>query len=92
MKKLKTRWTDQVLEHPDQVLAEYPRPSMRRESYVNLNGYWDYVITGKGKRPERYAGRILVPFSPEAPLSGAERSLHPSQVLWYRRMLPGEVE
>ena len=53
MKKLKTRWTDQVLERPDQVLAEYPRPSMRRESYVNLNGYWDYVITGRGKRPEQ---------------------------------------
>lgn len=91
MKKLKTRWTDQVLERPDQVLAEYPRPSMRRESYVNLNGYWDYVITGRGKRPEQYAGKILVPFSPEAPLSGVERSLHPSQVLWYRRSLPAAV-
>ncbi len=28
--------------HP---LPEYPRPSMRRDSYVNLNGPWDYAIT-----------------------------------------------
>lgn len=91
MKKLKTRWTDQVLEHPEAVLSEYPRPSMKRESYVNLNGYWDYGITGRGKKPEMYTGKILVPFSPEAPLSGVEQHLHPRQVLWYRRDLPGQV-
>ncbi len=92
MKKLKTRWSDQVLQNPDQVLCEYPRPSMRRESYVNLNGYWDYEITGRGKRPQSFAGQILVPFSPEAPLSGVERHLHPRQVLWYKRSLPEEVK
>lgn len=91
MKKLKTRWTDQVLAHPEAVLTEYPRPSMRRESYVNLNGYWEYAITGKGKKPDPYAGKILVPFSPEAPLSGVEKQLHPRQVLWYRRTLPEQV-
>ena len=91
MKKLKTRWTDRVLEHPEAVLSEYPRPSMKRESYVNLNGYWDYGITGRGKKPGPYTGKILVPFSPEAPLSGVEKHLHPRQVLWYRRYLPGLV-
>lgn len=28
---------------------------------------------------------ILVPFSPEAPLSGVGRELHPGELLWYRR-------
>lgn len=91
MKKLRTRWSDQVREHPEEVLSEYPRPSLRRKSYVNLNGYWDYAITGRGKKPERYGGRILVPFSPEAPLSGVEQTLRPGQVLWYRRMLPRQI-
>ena len=32
-------------------------------------------------------GRILVPFSPEAELSGVNRTLHPGQTLWYHRTL-----
>ncbi|MFR1639075.1 MAG: sugar-binding domain-containing protein, partial [Eggerthellaceae bacterium] len=35
--------------------------------------------------PERFDGRILVPFSPEAPLSGVSRQLKPDELLWYRR-------
>ena len=34
--------------HP---LPEYPRPSMRRDSYVNLNGLWDYAITQSSEFP-----------------------------------------
>lgn len=29
----------------DKVLREYPRPQMVRDSYLNLNGYWEYAIT-----------------------------------------------
>lgn len=92
MKELKTRWTEQVKANPEQVLQEYPRPAMKRESYLNLNGYWDYVIMGTKKIPDRFDGKILVPFSPEAPLSGVERQLRPKQVLWYKRMLPKNVK
>lgn len=92
MKELKTRWTEQVKANPDQVLQEYPRPTMKRESYLNLNGYWDYVIMGTKKIPDHFDGKILVPFSPEAPLSGVERQLRPKQVLWYKRMLPKDVK
>ena len=35
--------------HP---LPEYPRPSMRRDSYVNLNGPWDYAITQSSEKSE----------------------------------------
>ena len=65
-------------------LSEYPRPQLRRESFLSLNGRWDYAIT-EGERPRYYDGTILVPFSPEAPLSGVERTLLPHQTLWYRR-------
>ena len=32
-----------------------------------------------------FTQRILVPFSPEAPLSGVNRQLKPGELLWYRR-------
>lgn len=32
-------------------------------------------------------GSILVPFSPESPLSGVERQLQPDEALWYRRIV-----
>ena len=37
--------------------------------------------------PEHFDGTILVPFSPEAPLSGVNRVLQPRELLWYRREL-----
>ena len=89
-RQLKTRWTDGI--DKEHVLEEYPRPLLQRESYVNLNGFWDYAVTGPGEKRKAYDGRILVPFSPEAPLSGAGRQLKPLETLWYRRMLPVEVK
>ena len=72
----------------DKVLTEYPRPQFERPSYINLNGLWDYAIQPKKGFPDRYDGQILVPFSPEAILSGVERQLQPGEYLWYRRLLP----
>lgn len=88
-RQLKTKWAEQV--DSEHVLAEYPRPLLQRESYVNLNGYWDYGITGEGEPLKSYEGRILVPFSPEAALSGVGRQLKPRETLWYRRRLPQEI-
>lgn len=74
-------------EHLDEncILTEYPRPQMRRNSYLNLNGRWEYAITDSDESPPRWDGTILVPFSPESALSGVGRSLRPGQTLWYRR-------
>ena len=69
-------------EHP---LPEYPRPQLRRESFLNLNGVWDYAITASGEEPEVWDGEIVVPFSPEAPLSGAARGPAKDEHLHYRR-------
>ena len=44
--------------HP---LTEYPRPTMRRDSYENLNGLWQYAITASAQRPAGWDGEILVP-------------------------------
>ena len=82
---MKTVWGEQL--DPNAVLQEYPRPQMMRESYRNLNGLWDYAITDTDTCPENWDGKILVPFSPEAALSGVGRTLLPGQYLWYRREL-----
>ena len=82
---MKTIWGETL--DPNAVLQEYPRPQMVRGSYRNLNGLWDYAITDAAAPPERWDGEILVPFSPEAPLSGVGRTLLPGQTLWYRRTL-----
>ena len=79
---MKTVWGEQL--DPNAVLQEYPRPQMMRESYRNLNGLWDYAITDTDTCPENWDGKILVPFSPEAELSGVGRTLLPGQYLWYR--------
>lgn len=66
-------------------LPEYPRPQLRRNSYVNLNGVWQYAITQAKDRPPRWEGDIVVPFSPEAPLSGVNRQLNKGEFLHYHR-------
>ena len=69
----------------ERVLQEYPRPQLRRDSYLNLNGTWEYAITEAPGIPDRFDGEILVPFSPESVLSGVGRTLWPGAYLWYRR-------
>ncbi|MDO4544026.1 MAG: glycoside hydrolase family 2 TIM barrel-domain containing protein [Clostridia bacterium] len=71
----------------DAPLSEYPRPQMRRESYKNLNGRWEYAIRSDSKLPESYDGEIIVPFSPESELSGVNRTLKPNETLFYRRKI-----
>ena len=82
---LTTVWGEQL--HKDHILPEYPRPQMVRDSYINLNGKWDYAITATDTIPAHFPGKILVPFSPEAALSGVNRQLKPGEYLWYRRTL-----
>ena len=59
----------------------YPRPRMRRDSYVNLNGAWDFAV-GEPTFGER---KILVPFCPESRLSGIGEHFPEGTQLWYRR-------
>ena len=82
---MKTPWTDQV--DRNQPLPEYPRPQLARADWMNLNGPWDYAITAGTRQPAAYEGSILVPFSPEAELSGVGRSLKSGESLWYHRQV-----
>ncbi len=66
-----------------EVSDEYPRPSMRRDSYLNLNGKWEFCIL-RGDEAV-YDGEILVPFPPESRLSGVEREIGKKDLLIYER-------
>ena len=81
LRNLTTVWGENLTDKP---LQEYPRPQFARKSYVNLNGKWDYAITQTDGIPTEYDGKILVPFSPESPLSGVNRQLKPKEYLFYR--------
>ena len=66
---------------PSCPLPEYPRPSLRRDSYLCLNGIWDYAIGKSGDLSEKPQGKIVVPFPPESALSGVGRTLRRGEYL-----------
>lgn len=63
---------------------EYPRPSMVRDSFLCLNGKWDFAVTEGDAAPE-YKEKILVPFPPESLLSGLEIEIPEGSLMHYRR-------
>ena len=70
-----------LLENGATPWDRYPRPRMRRDNWLNLNGEWEF-FTG-----DRISGmnRILVPFCPESVLSGVGRHFSEGCPLTYRR-------
>ena len=82
MIQLMSRWGKDVT--AENVLPEYPRPNMVRDSYINLNGEWEYCIN-KNECTDYYDGKIIVPFSPESKLSGVKKIVMPDEFLHYRK-------
>ncbi len=57
----------------------YPRPQMKRDSFLCLNGEWDFAVNERV-----YTHKILVPFAPESILSGVETTFSDHDTLWYK--------
>ncbi len=62
---------------------EYPRPGLRRDSYLSLSGEWE--LSASDKRKEIPLGSITVPFPPESRLSGISKSPRKNEAFVYRR-------
>jgi beta-galactosidase/beta-glucuronidase len=66
----------------------YPRPMLRRASWVSLDGRWDFAIDPDAQltSPDavKWDAQIEVPFSPETAASGVnDTGLY--RAVWYRR-------
>ncbi len=72
--------------------SEYPRPQLVRDSYLNLNGKWEFEIDnsrsgrarGMAKPDRKLKSEIILPFCPESRLSGVAHTDFIYSV-WYRR-------
>ncbi len=52
---------------------EYPRPQLKRDSYISLCGEWSLFVSQKNETKD--LGKIIVPFPPESRISGINRTL-----------------
>ena len=103
---LYTEWGEGL--DPQHVLEEHPTPQFARPAYRMLNGEWKCAfvenaydigstlenVVAKATAPDAIDTPIIVPFSPEAPLSGVNRQLKPGELLWYRttfELVPEEL-
>lgn len=70
---------------------EHPRPQMRRDQWLNLNGTWQFEIdhgkSGKARGlfdERKLNSTITVPFCPESELSGVNNKDF-MECVWYKR-------
>ena len=83
MKQLYTCWASQL---NNEYFKEYPRPMLRRDSFINLNGLWEYAIQKEDSISSvTWQGTILVPFALESALSKVQRQLKPDEYLLYKK-------
>lgn len=82
--RLATHWAEDV--SPEFAWPEYPRPAMVRDSWMSLNGLWEFAITKSPDMPDVLKRQILVPFPVESALSGIGERVAPDDRLFYRRL------
>ena len=77
LQELKTFRGEALTETPWTI---YPRPQMKRDSYLNLNGTWDF-----SHEDGEHFTAITLPFCPESALSGVKEHFDEGSILTYRR-------
>lgn len=65
--------------------APHPCPQFHRETWMDLNGQWDFTVQADAAMPEAYDRRILVPYCPESTLSDIHTHFPEGSYLFYRR-------
>jgi beta-galactosidase/beta-glucuronidase len=84
--RITSPWAEKV--DPANILPEYPRPQLQRNTWTNLNGPWQYAVLPKEEgenMPAAFQGEILVPFAIESALSGVGKTVGKDSILWYSK-------
>lgn len=63
---------------------EYPRPLLKRDSYLNLNGKWDFKVFLKQEKI--FSGEIIVPMPPESLASMVNKRFNKKARLVYTKV------
>lgn len=71
----------------EKPLQDYPRPQLVRNSYLILNGLWDFTITNSSNLPNNYNSTIVVPYCVESYLSGINKNISKDSYLYYRKYI-----
>ena len=68
---------------PEIPFNEHPRPQMKREDFLILNGKWDFSLSND--TGSYFSSEIVVPFPPESRISGIEKKIKSGDALIYER-------
>ncbi len=66
-------------------LSDYPRPSLKRDSYLNLDGLWDFCLSKDENLPKQYFDHVMVPFAIESPYSLVNHLMEIDDILYYHK-------
>lgn len=69
----------------EQPLNEYPRPQLKRDSFFNLNGIWQYKVFSDTNIFINYNSNIVVPYPIESKLSGVEKRMVQGEKIGYKK-------
>lgn len=76
---LMTERGEELLSSRQTPWTVYPRPQMRRDSFLNLNGDWEFSVNYENQ------GKIRIPFCPESKLSAIGKHYEEDSLLSYTR-------
>ncbi len=71
----------------DNPLNEYPRPQLKRDNYILLNGRWDLAISKSDDINVTFDKTIIVPYCVESYLSGINQTLNDDEYLIYHKKI-----
>jgi len=79
--ELETPFEDK--ENTTMTWDEYPRPQLRRDSYLSLCGEWE--LSASCEKGETALGTIIVPYPPESRISGIKKAPRDNEFFVYRK-------
>ncbi len=83
-KEIRTAQLTTPFGESDEDWSVYPRPQIKRDSYISLSGEWELAVRYDAESIEEL-GKIKVPFAPESALSGIKRSLRTAERYVYTK-------